>query len=521
MDNAQPEIVAAMLDPSFYPHRPGRVELRETHTSWVFLADELAFKVKKPVVLPFLDYGSPDRRHRMCSEEVRLNRRLAPGYYLGVEAISRKDGRFALVPEDDPGAIEYVVRMRRVPEARTLASLAGRGRVEEGDVGAVARRLARFHVQAPRAPAEFEDLSLLEGSLRENIETLGAGVPSVIPHDRLRAAGDFTEAFLEKRRPDLVERARKGWIRECHGDLRAEHVIVADGIDVYDCVEFNLALRFIDVAADIAFLVMDLTRLASFSLADRLVAAYRDAGGDPGDDDLLSFYAAYRAWVRSKVACVRAAELPEADPERDRKEAEARALLELGHRFAWRARLPLVLVVCGPAAAGKTTLAKRVAEVSGLEHLSSDATRKRLAGLAPTEPATADHYTDTFNRRTYEELGRLAADQVRRGGGVIVDATFRRRVDREAFAAALGDITAPVFFAACEAPADVLRERARGREAEREHVSDAGPDVAARQLAEFEALSEVPEGLRSPVRTDRPVGHLLPELEDRVNRLLG
>jgi uncharacterized protein len=180
-----------------------------------------------------------------------------------------------------------------------------------------------------------------------------------------------------------------------------------------------------------------------------------------------------------------------------------------------------VLVVCGPAAAGKTTLAQRVAEVSGLEHLSSDVTRKRLAGLEPTEPATAVLYTDMFNRRTYEELGRLAADEVRRGGGVIVDATFRRRVDRDAFASALGDITAPVFFAECDAPANVLRERARGREGGREHVSDAGPDVAARQLAEFEALREVPQDLHSQVRTDQPVEDLLPELEDRVNQLLG
>ena len=517
----QPEIVAAMLEPGFYPHRPERVELRETHTSWVFLAGELAYKVKKPVVLPFLDYGSPERRRRMCYEEVRLNRRLAPSYYLGVEAISRRDGGFALVPEDDGGAVEYAVRMRRVPEQLTLAALAARGELGHAEVDAVARRLSRFHAEAPEAPREFRDLATLEASLRENIETLRSSGPPIIPGDRLRAAGDFTEAFLGKRRPQLVERTREGWIRECHGDLRAEHVIVADGIDVYDCVEFNPALRFIDVAADIAFLVMDLTRLACFRPTDRLVATYRHAGGDPGDDALLSFYAAYRAWVRSKVACVRAAELPGEDPERQRQEAEARALLDLGHRFAWRARLPLVLVVCGPAAAGKTTLAKRVAEVSGLEHLGSDVTRKSLAGLAPTERATADHYTDAFNRRTYEELGRSAADQVRRGGGVIVDATFRRRVDREAFTAALGDITVPVFFAECEAPANVLRERARGREGEGEHVSDAGPDVAARQLAELEALSEVPEGLRSPVRTDRPVAELLPELEDRINQLLG
>ena len=521
MEGQCPDLVAAMLDPAFYPHRPEHVELRESHASWVFLAGELAYKVKKPVILPFLDYGTPERRLRMCREEVRLNRRLAPGYYLGVEAILRRAERYSLGPEGDPAAVEYTVRMRRVPEDRTLARLIERDELGPRDLDALSRRLADFHRGADQAPPESRDLSLLEGSLGENIETLEAIGPPALPPERIRAAGHFTEAFLSGRRDQLRARADEGWIRECHGDLRAEHVIVANGVDVYDCVEFDPALRYIDVSADLAFLVMDVARLGSVELADRLVAYYRTAGGDPGDDALLSFYAAYRAWVRSKVACVWVAELPRGDPERAGHQNEAGRLLDLGHRFAWRSRLPLVVAICGVAASGKSALARRVEAISGLRHLSSDVTRKRLAGLPPTKSASAEHYGEEFNRRTYEELGRLAAEEIEQNGGAIVDATFRRLRDRQAFATGLGSSPVPVFFAQCMAPAEVLLERAAAREGEPGAVSDAGPAIVERQLRELEPLREVPGYLRAELRTNRPLEEVVVELEAQLDRLLG
>jgi hypothetical protein len=516
-----PELVAAMLDPALYPNRPERVELRETHASWVFLAGELAYKVKKPVVLPFLDYGTPQRRLEMCREEVRLNRRLAPGYYLGVDAILRRAGRYSLGPEGDPAAVDYAVRMRRVPEERTLARLIGGDELGPRELDAVSRRLADFHRGADQAPPESRDLSLLERSLRENVETLEAIGPPALSQQRIRAARHFTEAFARGRRGRLQARVAEGWVRDCHGDLRAEHVIVANGVDVYDCVEFNPALRYIDVAADLAFLVMDVARLGSVALADRLVASYRTAGGDPGDDALLSFYAAYRAWVRAKVACVRVAELPPGDPERAGLEHEAGRLLDLGHRFAWRSRLPLVVAICGVAASGKSVLARRVEAISGLRHLSSDVTRKRLAGLAPTESASAEHYGEEFDRRTYEELGRLAAEEAERSGGAIVDATFRLLRHREAFAAGFDSASVPVFFAQCVAPAEVLLQRARGREGEPAVVSDAGPAVVERQLHELGPLQEVRGDLRSELRTDRPADDVVVELEAALDGLLG
>jgi predicted kinase len=277
----------------------------------------------------------------------------------------------------------------------------------------------------------------------------------------------------------------------------------------------------VDVTADLAFLVMDVARLRSVELADRLVASYRSAGGNPGDDALLSFYAAYRAWVRSKVACVRVSELRADEPRLARAQGEARALLDLGHRFAWRARLPLVVAICGVAASGKSTLASRVEAISGLRHLSSDATRKRLAGLAATETASAEHYNEEFNRLTYKELGRLAAEETERTGGAIVDATFRLPRDREAFTTGLGAGPPPVFFAQCTAPPAVLLERAAAREGDPGVISDAGPAVVERQLDELGPLGEIPERLRAELHTDRPVEQAVGDLEAALDRLLG
>jgi aminoglycoside phosphotransferase family enzyme/predicted kinase len=514
------EIVAAMLDPGFYPHRPERVELRETHISWVFLAGELAYKVKKPLVLPFLDYGSLERRLEMCREEVRLNHRLAPAYYLGVDSIIRRGDDLHLVADEQPGAVEYAVRMCRIPEERTLASLAARHALTENDVDAVARRIAAFHLVADEAPAKARDLAVLLEPFEENHETLGDVGPPALTPDRLLAAERFTTAYLAARRDQISARAEAGLIRDCHGDLRAEHVIVDDDVAVFDCIEFNPALRWIDVAADLAFLVMDLARLGQEELSARLIRSYRDAGGDAGDDPLLYFYASYRAWVRAKVTCLRVGELLENDPRREPERRDARLVFELGHRLAWKARLPILIAVCGVAASGKTALASRLSTVSGFQHLNSDVVRKRLAGLAPTQRASPEHYTHEFTLRTYEELGRLAASEIERRGGAIVDATFHRADRRRAFTTGLGALSAPALFAKCQAPSEVLLERARARAGVAEGVSDADTAVVETQLSEFEPLDEVPADSRAVIRTDQPIAAEVVEVEELANRRL-
>lgn len=516
----RPELVAALLEPGFYPHAPGSVELRDTHISWVFLAGDLAYKVKKPVVFAFLDYGTVERRHEMCRDEVRLNLRLAPEIYLGVVAIVRDGDRYALSSEDDPMAVEYAVEMRRIEEDRSLAALAARGELEATQVTAVARRLARFHAQAAAVPAGPGEVRRLVADLDENLTTLRKVAAGIVPELRLSAAESFTRSFLAIGREELEARAKAGLVRDGHGDLRAEHVIAPTQGDVYvfDCVEFNASLRRIDIGADIAFLLMDLSRLGGRGLALRLIEAYRESGGDPGSDPLLSFFASYRAWVRAKVACLRVLELELGDPERQRQEAEAREFHGLGHRFAWRARRPLVLVICGVAGTGKTTLAQELAEFSGWTHLSSDVIRKQLAGLDPTERASDEHYSPEFTLRTYRELGRAARDEIEREGGAIVDATFHRSGERAAFRDGLGDRAGPLVFVACQTSSEVLLARVRERELDSQRTSDAGAAVLRRQLAELEPLVELPEEARLELFTEAPPDQLATRVEGFIDR---
>ncbi|MGH2984585.1 MAG: AAA family ATPase [Solirubrobacterales bacterium] len=516
----RPELVSAMLDPGFYPHSPDKVELRETSTSWVFLAGALAYKVKKPVTFPFLNYGAPERRHEMCREEIRLNRRLASHIYLRVVGIARDGGRHLLTAEDDSEAVEYAIEMRRVEEERSLEALVRNGRLQPTQVEAVARRLAGFHADAAVAPRRFREIRVLVDSLEENLATLREAGADILSADRLDAARHFTHAFVAANDRRLASRARAGLVRECHGDLRAEHVIVPAKGDlyVYDCVEFNPALRNIDIVSDLSFLVMDLTRLGADDLASRLVAEYRRAGGDPGDDSLVSFFASFRAWVRAKTACLRAREPSQGDSERALREREARELFRLGHRFAWRARGPLVLSLCGVAGSGKTTLARELGTTSGWPRVSSDLTRKRLTGIRPTERAGPGQYSSEFTERTYREMGRSARQRLERHGGVIVDATFHRRYERDAFRAGLGDSSVPTLFVECRAPAEILKARVGARASEPERVSDADVAIVERQLAELEPLEEVPARERSQLFTDAPTRKLLTEIESFVDR---
>jgi uncharacterized protein len=490
---SQAEIVAAMSLPAFYSPAPTTVERRETHGSTVFLAGERAYKIKKPVRFDFLDYSTVERRSRMCEDEVALNRRLAPDIYLGVRSIVRSRNGFELAAPERRDALEYAVEMRRFDEAHTLASCLARHSVGAEQLREVGRLIAAFHARA-RIVGHGDPRPQVKRTSGENFANLLELAGSAREAD-LCAAQRFTDAYLVRRRDVFLDRAGAGLIRDGHGDLRAEHVILEHPIQMVDCIEFDAALRQTDVASDLAFLVMDLHRLGGGNLVGHLLDGYREAGGDPGDESLIAFYAAQRAWVRAKVALLRA-----------RTSEQAGALLDLGTRFAWQARRPLLLVVCGLSGSGKTYLAQHLAARSGVAVISSDIERKRLARAESGD----DIYTAEFNTRTYNELGRQAATQLRETGVAIVDATFRNAGDRQAFRQAAGDAFSAARFVECLAPADLRLRRVAHRQRRRD-ASDATPRVAGAQL--FEDLDEVSASRHLPLRTDRPPGSSVSDIE--------
>ena len=514
------DVCAALARPDFYPDRPDHVDVCETLISWVFLAGDRAYKLKKPLVLPFLDYGTAQQRREMCREEVRLNRRLAPDLYLGVRAVAASADGVALAAEDDSRAVDYLVEMRRYDERCTLAAKLERGELKRGEVVALARGLARFHARARRVAAVGVPVLAVERRMTENFHELLAIVEQRAEVEWVLALERFAHAFVVAHAPMLDARARRGLVREVHGDLRAEHVLFDETLQVVDCIEFDRGLRELDVADDLAFLVMDLAAVGGERFARTLVGAYRDAGGDPGEDRLIAFYAAYRALVRAKVSLLRAAQYPALSSEHGHQSAAARDLLAVAERFSWRARLPLVIVICGVPAAGKSHLAEALAEVSGLPHLSSDVTRKRLARIRPDQRAPGAVYGADFNRLTYAELGRRAARETGACGGALVDATFRHRADRDAFAEAFGD-AAPLLFVECRAPARVLAERAALRDRQPRRVSDASLSVVVRERSAWESLDELPPEAHVTLRSDRPVEAQLADLLALLDRRIG
>lgn len=507
-----PAAVGALLDPALHGCDPASIALRETHVSWVVLAGERAFKVKKPVRLPFLDQSTLSRRRAACEAEVALNRELAPDLYLGVRGLAPAGGggRQRLVAGDAPAAVEFAVEMRRFDEQGTLAGLAARGRLGPDQLRAVARRLVAFHAAAPvaaDAPADpaaaaAAALRLLQRNADELIEQLGdddGGLGARARRavvEQLRAATAFAagDAAL------LAARAAGGHVRELHGDLRAEHVLPGPPVTIVDRLEFNREWRQIDVADELAFLAMDLTACAGAEAAQTLLDAYGAAGGDLGDARLVPFFAVYRAHVRAKVALLRAAQAANEAAAADAR-AQAQGLLDVAERFAWQLRLPRLIVVCGPSASGKSRLAAELARRSGRPVVSSDVVRKRLVGVEPTARAGDAAYAPALSARTYAALAHAAL--AAGAGGAIVDATFRSRADREAFGAQLGEAADAAVYVELTAPAAILRERAERRLADPGRVSDATPEIALAQAAAFEPLAEIPPERHQLLRSDR------------------
>jgi hypothetical protein len=484
-EGLQLALVSALADPANYGGVP--VDVHETHASWVFVVGALAYKVKKALALGFLDYSTAQLRRGACIEEVRVNQELAPGIYMGVRAIVSAGAGFAFADGDEaPDAVDYAVEMRSFDEADSLAGLVASGSLTSAHLEAVASRLAAFHRTAPivaggGAAQELDIWRRNVAQLRQVAQPLGLASPP---------AESFAKTFVRVHETELEQRRLAGLIRDVHGDLRCEHVLAIPSVRIVDRIEFDPSLRRTDIACDVAFLAMDLEARGQRWAAEELVSAYRSTGMDAGSDALLSFYSAHRALVRAKVALIAAAE--HEDERAAAQIAQARSMLALAELLSWRARGAVAIVVCGASATGKSTLAAELSRRSGLEVLSSDAVRKRAAGLESTDRGAPEHYSHRFTHRVYELLADAAHERIDAGSGAIVDATCRSRAERSTLLGRLARTGAPRLVVRCEVPLDIALRRAAQRAADPLRVSDATPQIVAEQHRSFEALEELP-----------------------------
>ncbi|HJV96167.1 MAG TPA: AAA family ATPase [Albitalea sp.] len=448
--------------------RQWRAELIETHISWVLLTPAFAFKIKKPVHFSFVDFSTLDLRRQACDEELRLNRRLAPTLYLEVVEIRGTS--------DDPQVggpgplLEVAVKMRRFAPDALFSEQLARGTLTPQHLDRLARRIAAFHRDAPRAEVvtPYGSAAAIEQAVGRAYAAVEAAAPE------LRA---WLQAQSDALRPLWAARRDAGWVRECHGDLHlANVVLLGDDATAFDCIEFDPALRWIDVASDIAFLVMDLLAHGRRDLAFRFLNAWLEDSGDVGGLAPLRYYLVYRALVRAQVGLLRQAPGPD-------YLALARQLAAPGD--------PRLLITHGLPGSGKSFVSQQLLESVGAIRIRSDVERKRLFGLAPLEASPGqDIYAAAATQRTYESLRSLARSSLHAGWPTIVDAAFLRRDEREQFRALADELKLPFAILDCDAPLALLRERVRAREERRDDASEAGVAVLEQLNALREPLSD-------------------------------
>ncbi len=503
-----PPPVRAMIRPEFYPERPEWVKLIQTHISYVFLTDEYVYKVKKAVRFPFIDCATLERRRHLCHEEVRLNRRLAPTVYLGVLPILQTSAGFALGESSDAGAqevVEYAVHMRRMPQERMLDRMVERHEALPQDLRTIAQRIADFHHRAAADKAWiYGSAAAVHRMVCGNLVEAAQFAGKIFDAADLDAIDEYNRGFIETHWELLNRRARSGRVREGHGDLRCEHICMDTQPIVFDCVEFSERLRYGDVVSDVAFLAMDLDRLAAPGLGHELTEAYAAASGDHELATLLPFYQCYRAVVRAKVDALKSLEREVPESDRVRARDSARDYLALARSYLARVG-PAMVVVFGLPGTGKSTLARALARRLGFDLISSDVIRKQLAGIPPTSRATAEYgggiYRAGFTRRTYLTLLAEAEERLRKRRGVILDATFRHADERRLAVEAAARAGIRALFVECRVPTEVALARIGERESRADEVSDATAEIYARQLQDFETPHEIPEESRLAVDT--------------------
>ena len=500
MNPAQNTLVNAMLDPDFYGHPVDRVELVETHISWVFLAGEFAYKLKKPVDFGFLDFSTLERRRHFCHEELRLNRRFAPQLYLEVVSIGGSADRPRL--GDEP-VLDYAVRMQRFPAEQQLDRMQAQGQLTADHLTRFASMLARVHQQALVAgqAQEFGSPEAIIEPILQNFAQLGPLLPPAM-QSRLNDLEGWSRTAFSRLQDFMRQRKAEGFIREGHGDLHLGNMAWFNEEPLlFDCIEFNENLRWIDLVNEIAFLVMDLDDRGEERFGWLFLNRYLLETGDYPGMALLNFYRVYRAMVRAKVACLRLAQADLTAAERAEDQRLAQSYLDLAAGYTAVAH-PLLIITHGLSGSGKTTFVNELAPYCGAICIHSDVERKRLHGLAATatshSPVGGGIYNASAATATYQRLQELAESLLCAGFTTIVDATFIKRQARESMRLLAENRQIPMIILDFPMAEEELEQRIERRIRQAGQISEATRGVLQYQLAHEEPLS--PEELKGVIR---------------------
>jgi aminoglycoside phosphotransferase family enzyme/predicted kinase len=487
------EAIRSLLKSDAYDHPVGEVRLIQTHISWVLLAGEFAYKIKKPVRFGFLDYSTLARRKEMCEREDRLNRRTCPDAYLGVVPIVERDGDAYLYGRGR--TFEHAVKMRRLSAEGWLSSLVDQGGATPELMRRVAETMRTFHAAAARGDkiARFGSARAVAAIWRENLEEIAPFAGDTLTQGELDDITSFGERFLGANRQLINQRASSGCVRDGHGDLRSDSIHTeSDGhICMTDCIEFSDRLRCGDVAGDIAFLAMDLEFRRRADLSDEFAGAYVELS--PDDETLphmLKFFRCYRAIVRGKVESITTRE-PEIGGDQALEARErATRYFALAQRYATDELPPALVILGGLSGTGKSHLAAALAARIGAVLVRSDAVRKEMLS-APGGPAIAANYSREERVRVYEAARQRVRTHLDAGRTVVFDATHLERRERDAARALAARAGVPALLTWVDATENVVRKRMAARDISLDRVSDARWETFLAQRERLDALTEL------------------------------
>lgn len=492
-ENAQAQYIQALRNPALYSPSPAQVELIETHISYVLLAGAYVYKIKKPVNFGFLDFSSLAKRKHYCEEELRLNRRHATDIYLAVVAIGGSLDQPILNATQN--IFEYAVKMRRFAQDELFDHVLAQQQIHNDDIDVLAQSLVDFHqnVAVASPSMDYGSFDQVKKYTLENITVVESFLSTEQDKKQLVCYQHWLEDQHQALVPLLLKRQQEGFIRECHGDLHLRNILFSQGKFIFfDCIEFNPALRWIDVISELAFLAMDLAASGHSAFSNRLINQYVELTGDYEGLPLLRYYLAYRAMVRSKVAFLSLSQAKIADQQQAFKQ-QGLDYLRLACSYVAKAQ-PALCITHGFSGSGKSWHTLKLLENTGALRLRSDVERKRLYGVRLKEAKTTrlgqSAYDSHSTERVYQGLLKQADLIIKAGYPAIVDATCLRHWQRDLFRRYAEQNRIKFSILHFDASLDELRRRVMLRQTQHNDVSDASLSVLEQQVDTAEAFTE-------------------------------
>jgi len=510
------KIIEFLGDKASYPHIPKFLKHIQTHSSDVFIVPPYVYKVKKPVNFKFLDFSSLEKRKYYCEREVELNRRLTRDIYLGIEQISGNKGKLRFGSGEK--IVEYAIKMKRMPEKYFIKNLLKKGLVSKKDFKKVISKLVIFY-QNQTERKEISKLGTLKTmtyTINENRILSKRFIGQTLSEVCFETINLYNNNFFKSHRGLFEIRRKEGFIKDCHGDLHLDHINLSpNGINIFDCIEFNDRFRYIDVASDLAFLAMDLDYNGYHNLSEFVVSEFSKKMRDKTINEIIDFYKCYRAYVRGKVESIRANANNISENERMISKLHAQKYFSLALRYALFGTKPIIIVVFGGLASGKSKIAKNISNELNSIVFSSDKLRKELAGIKPTDRVYACYskgiYSKDNTERTYGELFTRCQSEIKIGNTVILDATFSKRKHRTQARELARKLGTNIIFVETFANDNIIKKRLADREKLGLSVSDGRLDILLEFSKKFQKTSELKKINHIKVNTGINQGKVIKE----------